>query len=1276
MNDQKLNHSNGGGQNQHDPHQEQPFHQNADLTASFPNSGPDGRSPDPIQGKVRRGVGAGLKGGYDFVSLVGHFGLLFFEKVSFFAMGGAERRFKLLRIGLASLLVFFVGASILYFMMGHRAMPAGFLKEQIKMALADSFGGADVKIDQVLLQRDTLNGGLYVRLTDMVLREKSGGVIAASPDTAIGLKFFPLLIGSVAPDSLSLIGPEVHLMRDKEGNWNFRRSVGTGVVKGLEGDEAAAGGVDKLSAESLAQLGEFVEAGLKSAHQQLQQSKNLSFIGVRQARIVLYDRETSEPLNNNETWLLPSFTLQYDLADERRLVGSGILQPQDTESSEVWFSLSHGQGDQYIDVKSRLQNIIPTQLVRFMPALSSLTSVKLGISGSFEGRVDLKEGLHSGQLQVLLSEGEIGIFGSEGPQFAITRGAFDFTMEAGAKQIVMKQGALTFPTGEVALNGDIWRESRASGPGDWRFQLYSTRGEIYADQYLAKGLNIDEFSFAGRLFAAKIPVSIDEMRVQIGQASLLLAHDASHGFPAILRGRFDNIDMPLLKTIWPADFMKDNRDWVVQRVQKGVVRNGQFALKAQSDENKFIRVADVGRFQKSEKPPVLPSIDYEIRDLAYTIFDDPALIETPRVRISIRGDKMNGFMKKGRFSPRDVGVIEISEGRLSVANIHQNVPKGRYHFNIRGPVKTALALIEKEPFGHKTSLDDKLEELQGTVQGKLQVDTPLKEEVAPDEVVVAGTLQLVDGAARFENFKFKNAQIKFTLERNSIAAKGGLLVNGASVTAAWRRQLKTEKFYEPPPLVLRGVFDEADRNQLGLYVNDMVRGAVPVEVLISEADAGADEFDVRVNADLTKARLSANTLGWEKAAGRSASLTFSVKPGDRGKTVLKDFEIAGVDLTARGQIVLNKDLAVEKFSFPQVSYKIVSNISLNGERNLKAAKGQRIWVVRAKGKVFDGRGMLRSLLQTGQISSSKGSPIDQSDGVELKADFTKVLGWHQAQINNFQFTMKRRGDQLKAFRLRGNLSRRGNLSGKMVSERGDDPTIRLNTDNAGEALRLIGFYPNMLGGQGQLQVRYNVKKRQLASQTGRLLINRFSIASDPVVQEVLANISKGKKGSKLSGESHIPFNRLDAPFSIGYRQFVLHDSYVKGDLLGATMRGQLDFQKNQVRLSGTYVPLYGLNAAVGAVPVLGDILVGREGEGMLGITFGIYGDINRPEVLVNPMSLVAPGVFRQIFEFEQKSPTIKVRPNNQIEGSVKRDSSASKVRRLKKGESLDLKPDP
>jgi hypothetical protein len=107
---------------------------------------------------------------------------------------------------------------------------------------------------------------------------------------------------------------------------------------------------------------------------------------------------------------------------------------------------------------------------------------------------------------------------------------------------------------------------------------------------------------------------------------------------------------------------------------------------------------------------------------------------------------------------------------------------------------------------------------------------------------------------------------------------------------------------------------------------------------------------------------------------------------------------------------------------------------------------------------------------------------------------------------------------------------------------------------------------------------------------------------------------------------------MKVPFSIGSGQFVFNDAYIRGPLIGATLRGKVDFRQQTVNIGGTYVPLSGLNSAVGAIPVLGLLLAGPQGEGVLGITFAVQGPSANPQVVLNPFSFVAPGIFREIFQ--------------------------------------------
>ena len=51
-------------------------------------------------------------------------------------------------------------------------------------------------------------------------------------------------------------------------------------------------------------------------------------------------------------------------------------------------------------------------------------------------------------------------------------------------------------------------------------------------------------------------------------------------------------------------------------------------------------------------------------------------------------------------------------------------------------------------------------------------------------------------------------------------------------------------------------------------------------------------------------------------------------------------------------------------------------------------------------------------------------------------------------------------------------------------------------------------------------------------------------------------------------------------------------------------------------------------------------------EGISGMTFAIQGSMDRPEVIVNPLSLVAPGIFRDIFQMTSSNPKITERDND------------------------------
>ena len=80
--------------------------------------------------------------------------------------------------------------------------------------------------------------------------------------------------------------------------------------------------------------------------------------------------------------------------------------------------------------------------------------------------------------------------------------------------------------------------------------------------------------------------------------------------------------------------------------------------------------------------------------------------------------------------------------------------------------------------------------------------------------------------------------------------------------------------------------------------------------------------------------------------------------------------------------------------------------------------------------------------------------------------------------------------------------------------------------------------------------------------------------------------------------------------------------------------GAIDFK-------GTIIPAYGINAAVGNIPLFGEILTGGKGQGIFGLTFALGGSMANPKIQFNPLSAIAPGILRKIFEFDGSGPPMK-----------------------------------
>jgi len=114
-----------------------------------------------------------------------------------------------------------------------------------------------------------------------------------------------------------------------------------------------------------------------------------------------------------------------------------------------------------------------------------------------------------------------------------------------------------------------------------------------------------------------------------------------------------------------------------------------------------------------------------------------------------------------------------------------------------------------------------------------------------------------------------------------------------------------------------------------------------------------------------------------------------------------------------------------------------------------------------------------------------------------------------------------------------------------------------------------------------------------------------------------------------------PSSARRAEFTRQNGQLTIREGVLKGPMIGGTIEGNID-SGNQVRMSGTFVPMYGLNNMFGQIPIVGLFLGGGSNEGLIGVTYEVVGTLGQPVLRVNPISAMAPGVLRKIFEIRHR----------------------------------------
>ena len=216
-----------------------------------------------------------------------------------------------------------------------------------------------------------------------------------------------------------------------------------------------------------------------------------------------------------------------------------------------------------------------------------------------------------------------------------------------------------------------------------------------------------------------------------------------------------------------------------------------------------------------------------------------------------------------------------------------------------------------------------------------------------------------------------------------------------------------------------------------------------------------------------------------------------------------------------------------------------------------------------------------------------------------------------------------------------------NLSGDFVDNKKLTLTIRTNKNNekittlfSENAKPLVKKYKFIKGFEGGSLDFYSIKKNNLSK--SKLKINDFKLKEVPALTKILTLASLQGIADLLTGEG-IRFDEFEMNFDNKKNLMTINEIYSIGPAISILMDGYIE-GKNLVSLRGTLVPATTINKAIGKIPILGKILVGKKtGEGVFGVSFKIKGPPKKLKTTVNPIKTLTPRFITRTLEKIKKT---------------------------------------
>jgi uncharacterized protein DUF3971 len=1106
----------------------------------------------------------------------------------------------------------------------------------LSAAIKENFGpDHEVAIGGTQLERDG-NGRTSLRIRDVVVRDAQGIIVASAPKAEVGVSGWGLLTGRIRAERLSLVGAEmaVRIETDskvtvfagsKQGTFVTASASSSPVVTGALSSVKLAAPIATMTAPKPAPapasapsarggVPEFAAliAWIESLDAGGLDGRDLSEIGLKGGNLTVDDQR------NGKQWTFTNIDLSVTRPKNGGIavtLGSeGIERPWQMRAA---MTPGQQQGHRIIDIETQKLSTKDLMLAmrwgidQYEPDLPISARIRAdigpdGIPSMIDGRI-------------LVDKGAIIDLDDPLGQIPIDRAEINLDWDA-TRHVLVAPFQVLSGGNRITLLAQFDAPREAGGA--WGLKV--SGGSIV----LASAAPADVSPLVLNRFLLKLKVDPGKQRIDVeqgefGNADLGVALsggiDLSGDDPRVKLGAAGTrMTVAAMKRLWPACASPKVRAWVEEHVLSGTVERLVVATNAPWST------------LKSTGPPIPDE------GLAVEIVGHGAEIRPVEGLPAIRDADVNVRIS-GRTATINVGRgnVDISPGRkLSITNgvfevpdTFPKAPPAKARFRLDGSVPAAAELLGMERLRDYSGAPIDPATSRGTLTAQVALGLPLKEDLAPGSSSYTVNMDVANFAAErmVMGQKVEAALLKISANNNGHWIRGDVKLNGVPAALDYRKPRDGDA-----DIRIQSTLDEAARGKLGFDLSGILTGPVPIKLAGRVPSREGTDSRFAIEADLTAAKIDNMLPGWSKSPGQPGRATFTLV-NKSPLTRFEDIVLEAPNTSVKGMLEVDSAGEVLNASFP------VFSLSPGDKASVKADRGSDGTLrVTVRGDLYDGRGFVKSAM----TGANETKPKRDKD-IDLDVKLSTVLGFHGETLRGLDLRVSRRNGVITSLALNGTLGRNTPLNGD-VRGRGTSgrPVVFVETNDAGAFFRFSDIYPKIVG--GEMWVALDPQSADQSPQEGMLNIRDFHVRGEAALDRV-AGSPPQQPGQPPPG---VEFSRLRVDFTRTPGRFVIRDGLVKGPVIGATVDGYLDYNRNDVRMRGTFVPLYGLNNMFGQIPIFG-LFFGGSNEGLLGVTYEVVGPPSAPVLRVNPISAVAPGLLRKFFEFPSGNgaPTSGVAPN-------------------------------